>query len=315
MATVYLIPNIKLLVTKGDDSGKVFETNRFPITIGREKLNDLVLDNDSSISRQHAQIDSNGTKVWIKDLGSTNGCFVNNIRITRRTELNDGTTFVVGNSWIKLIFSKPNKKEIDEDETIDGTTYLSNMKSKEAIFVVDLENSSTIADLYGDDVALKISKVLSKNTAPYANKNKAKFIKSTGDGFLITFETPRQALNTATSVLEQIRKHNKKNKEQKQVNIRIALNFGECNIEPNGDRLGHAVNVTFRVEGLKYIDAKKDKLLINKKDFITTNRIFITESFYKELEDNDKLKYDFNLLGNFILKGIKKPHKIYHMNY
>ena len=53
-----------------------------------------------------------------------------------------------------------------------------------------------------------------KNTMPYANKNKAKFIKSTGDGFLITFGTPKQALNTAISLLRQIRKHKKKKKEK-----------------------------------------------------------------------------------------------------
>ena len=315
MTTIHLIPNIKLLITKGNDSGKVFETNRFPITIGREDSNDLVVDNDTGISRKHVEIDSDGSKVWIKDLGSTNGSFLNNIRIKRRTEIDDGATFIIGNTWIKLIFSKQGLKKKKKNVEPDGTAYLDNMKAYEAFFVVDLENSSAIADQYGNDVALKIAKILNKYTVPCANKNKPTFTKSTGDGFLISFENSKQALNTATSLLSQIRKYNKNKKENKQVNIRIALNFGECNIIPNGDRLGHAVNVTFRVEGLKYTDGKKDKLLVNKKDFVTRNRILVTEDFYKELEDNDKLKYDFNLIGNFKLKGMKKLHKIYYLNY
>jgi pSer/pThr/pTyr-binding forkhead associated (FHA) protein len=313
MSTIHLIPNIELLVTKGDDSGKVFETNRFPITIGREESCEFVLE-DSSISRKHAVIESDGATVWVKDLGSTNGSFVNNMRIKRKTEIGDGTTFILGNSWIKLIYSRAGVKKKKKNIEPDGTAYIDNTKAEEAFFVVDLENSSTIADQYGNDVALKIAKILNKYTMPCANKNKPKFTKSTGDGFLISFETPRQALNTATTLLKQINKYNKGKKENKQVNIRIALNFGECNIVPNGDRLGHAVNVTFRVEGLKYTDGKKDKYLVKKEDFVERNRIFVTEAFYKELEDSDKLKYDFTPVGNFSLKGMKKPHKIYYLN-
>ena len=50
------------------------------ITIGRHSENDLRID-DSLISRQHAQIIQQGRAVYLRDLNSTNGSFVNGERV------------------------------------------------------------------------------------------------------------------------------------------------------------------------------------------------------------------------------------------
>jgi|GEM_PF-2067963 len=307
MATGMLIPNIKLLVTKGNDRGKVFETNRFPIIIGREDTSDFVLENDNNISRKHAIIDSDGSKIWIKDLNSTNGTFVNNIRINRRTELDDGTVFILGNTWIEFIEGKKRDKKFDLDN--ESNTFITTLKQKEAIFVLDLHDSSKMADLFGDEIVMKINKALKKVTIPAANKYKATFIKGTGDGFLITFECPENALRTAVDIMTKVNKFNESKKDDKdKIDIRIGLNYGECNIEPNGDRLGHSVNIAFRIEGLKYQDVKKDK--ISKKDFPEVNRVFISENLYDIVTD---MNYEFKYIGSYNLKGIRGAHKIYQV--
>ena len=52
--------------------------------LGRSKSQaDLVLD-DANVSRQHAAIERVGEQWFLADLGSTNGCYIEGQRVTRR---------------------------------------------------------------------------------------------------------------------------------------------------------------------------------------------------------------------------------------
>lgn len=59
------------------------------IRLGRGGDNDIVL-MDREVSRHHAEIRAEGEGFVIADLGSTNGTFVNEQRVTRPTRLRDG---------------------------------------------------------------------------------------------------------------------------------------------------------------------------------------------------------------------------------
>ncbi len=59
------------------------------IRIGRGGDNDVVL-MDREVSRHHAEIRAEGEGYVLADLGSTNGTFVNDQRVTRPTRLRDG---------------------------------------------------------------------------------------------------------------------------------------------------------------------------------------------------------------------------------
>ena len=58
-------------------------------TIGKEKSNDIVIDNDITVSRSHAVLfeDNNGN-VFISDSNSTNGTYVNGTRIKQKQKFN-----------------------------------------------------------------------------------------------------------------------------------------------------------------------------------------------------------------------------------
>lgn len=58
--------------------------------IGRDMLG------TPDVSRQHARIDVDGSRVWIEDLGSKNGTFVNGKRIRDRVALKEGDQVVFG---------------------------------------------------------------------------------------------------------------------------------------------------------------------------------------------------------------------------
>ena len=88
-------------------SGK-YQGGEFPlrmnreIIIGRSSDLDMVLVEDM-VSRRHAKITSTEADVFIQDLGSTNGTFVNGEKISGRARLSEGDRILVGTSIIKLV--------------------------------------------------------------------------------------------------------------------------------------------------------------------------------------------------------------------
>lgn len=71
-------------------------------TLGRKADNDIVLDN-LVVSGNHCAFELKGlADVYIEDLGSTNGTFVNNKRI-RRQQLQDGDTIAIGHFRIQFL--------------------------------------------------------------------------------------------------------------------------------------------------------------------------------------------------------------------
>lgn len=72
-----------------------------PIVVGRSSDLDMVLVEDM-VSRKHAQISMRQDQVWIEDLGSTNGTFVNGEKV-KQTRLKEGDRVLIGTSILKLI--------------------------------------------------------------------------------------------------------------------------------------------------------------------------------------------------------------------
>lgn len=71
------------------------------IVMGRSSELDMVLVEDM-VSRRHAKLSMEGDDIYIQDLGSTNGTFVNGEKI-KKSKLNEGDRILVGTSIIKLV--------------------------------------------------------------------------------------------------------------------------------------------------------------------------------------------------------------------
>lgn len=86
---------VKLIVHGGKNEGAVIVVNKPQFVIGRLPECNLRIES-KALSRRHAQIDVNDGSVTIKDLGSTNGTFVDGKKITEPVELKNGQMLRVG---------------------------------------------------------------------------------------------------------------------------------------------------------------------------------------------------------------------------
>ncbi|MBA3629408.1 MAG: DUF3662 and FHA domain-containing protein [Actinobacteria bacterium] len=82
-------------------TGETIAITRSPVVIGRLSSVDIVLA-DANVSRRHAELRREGVSWKLKDLGSTNGTFVNNKPVTEG-DLQDGDRLLFGNS--ELVFN------------------------------------------------------------------------------------------------------------------------------------------------------------------------------------------------------------------
>ena len=96
--------NAKLVVQRSPsfETGDAFEIDSAPLTIGRGGQNDLVLVGDEFASARHVRIESRRDGVWVQDLGSTNGTYVNGSRLAGAQRLAPGDVLRVGETDLRL---------------------------------------------------------------------------------------------------------------------------------------------------------------------------------------------------------------------
>jgi predicted Zn finger-like uncharacterized protein len=72
-----------LAVILGANAGQIFPVTRPRVVLGRGVTCDIQLQ-DSEISRRHAMLEIKGDSATVSDLGSTNGTFVDGVRVHSR---------------------------------------------------------------------------------------------------------------------------------------------------------------------------------------------------------------------------------------
>jgi hypothetical protein len=90
-----------VLASPALEVGTERELDSTAVTLGRAPENDLVLDSDEFASVQHARIEPRRDGVWVEDLDSTNGTFVNGVKVTRPRKLASGDVIRVGETDLR----------------------------------------------------------------------------------------------------------------------------------------------------------------------------------------------------------------------
>lgn len=83
-----------VVINRGSNLGSRFLITSEGANIGRASINSIFLD-DVTVSRKHAQIEFRDSTFVIKDLGSLNGTYLNNISVSEK-ELHTGDQLQIG---------------------------------------------------------------------------------------------------------------------------------------------------------------------------------------------------------------------------
>jgi class 3 adenylate cyclase len=74
------------------------------------------------------------------------------------------------------------------------------------------------------------------------DRHRGRLVKSLGDGMLATFDGPSRAISSAVAIRDDLHKLN--------LEIRAGLHTGECELLPDADIGGLAVNIGARISSL-----------------------------------------------------------------
>ncbi|HYH95926.1 GGDEF domain-containing protein [Hyalangium sp.] len=122
-----------LVVIYGQDLGRKYDLQQAEVMIGRSSKADICVDQES-VSRLHAQITNSKKGVRIRDMGSTNGTFVNDQAVEDggEQELRNGDLVKIGRTIFKFIaggnIEAAYHDEIYRLTTMDGLTQVHNRR-------------------------------------------------------------------------------------------------------------------------------------------------------------------------------------------
>ncbi|HLU64804.1 MAG TPA: GGDEF domain-containing protein [Kofleriaceae bacterium] len=141
-----------LVVIYGLDLGKKYNVDRPSIVIGRSSKADIQIDQES-VSRNHCKLINTGKSIMLRDLGSTNGTYVND-ELVDEYVLRDGDLIKIGRCIFKFLsgnnIENAYHEEIYRLTTIDGLTQVYNKR----YFIETLEREIGRAHRYRRELSL-----------------------------------------------------------------------------------------------------------------------------------------------------------------
>jgi hypothetical protein len=91
----------RVIVTQGAHMGGIFPLGSEALTMGRAETNTIALPDDNTASRRHARISLANGEYTIFDEGSSNGTFVNGVKVTEQV-LHAGDEIQVGSTKLRF---------------------------------------------------------------------------------------------------------------------------------------------------------------------------------------------------------------------
>ena len=172
-----------LVVLHGPLLGKTFTIEQPVLTIGRSSQCDIQIEDDN-VSRKHAEINFRDGLVWLTDLQSTNGSYVNSKRVSE-IPLNDGDLILIGRVLFKFIHSSlVENRFIGQMYSLATTDFLTGIANRQqiinlleqefnrarrydrplSVLVYDIDRFKEINDTYGhlagDQMLIESSRIV-----------------------------------------------------------------------------------------------------------------------------------------------------------
>jgi adenylate cyclase len=164
-----------------------------------------------------------------------------------------------------------------------------------AIFAADVVGASGLMEADEAGTLSAIRTIFSEIIEPAASLHRGRMVKTMGDGALLEFASPVEAVLCAVEVQAGIAKRAEHQSGDWDIQLRMGVNLGDIVITEDGDILGDSVNIAVRLESIA-----------------DPGGICISGKVFDELEG--KLSLPFEDRGEQRLKNIARPVRVYALN-
>lgn len=242
------------------------------VTFGRDCDGFLLADNRAS--RRHAEFRVVGDRVYVADLGSSNGTTRNGQAIRGETLLDEGDVVGIGNAEIvvgapvatatpsgtvrlgelttEMELAERHRSSIARlSETVnmnDVSDLAAGIGDEGTVTIVfsDIENSTVRATSLGDDSWMQALDVHNRIVRAQLRKHGGREIKSQGDGFMMSFDSARRAVMFAIDTQREMTQRRTTDPSW-DLTVRIGVHTGEAVRTADGDLYGRHVIIASRI--------------------------------------------------------------------
>ena len=162
-----------------------------------------------------------------------------------------------------------------------------------AIMLTDIKGFASKTSSSSRSETMELLKTHKELVLPIIEKHAGHVVKTIGDAFLVTFESPTNAVLCGVEIQNKLKSYNAEKSDSERIDIRIAINSGEVTISEDGDIFGEAVNITSRLETIAEV-----------------GQVFFTESIYLAM---NKKEVPSSEIGYRQFKGVPEKVKVYRV--
>lgn len=168
-----------------------------------------------------------------------------------------------------------------------------------AILAADVVGYSRLMEAHEEDTHVRLMQLRSEVLDPGVAAQHGRIVKNTGDGFLATFDTARDATRCALSLQEAVAAHTAGLPADQRISFRMGLNAADIILEKD-DVYGDGVNIAARLQ-----------------TYASSGGIVVSGAVAEQL-GNDPFGDDLNInvidLGDLHLRNIRRPIRVYALH-
>lgn len=217
-------------------------------SIGRSSTCDLMLQ-DSKVSRKHVVINRQaGDEFWLSDLGSANGTYVNQLRVSQPTRLRPGDEIRIGPFQLSF-HSATEDPAAEPTQVTTQQTIIDFRHERRWLLVADIENSTLLASSLEPAIYRKHVDEWFTRSKEVIARQRGVVNKFLGDGFLACWPASEGMADNVAASLAQFRAM----RDAHAFRFRVVLHLGDIilgGVGHTGEEsiAGPEVNFAFRME-------------------------------------------------------------------
>lgn len=233
-----------------------------PVVVGREC--DGLLLGDTQISRRHLELRPARSGLEVTDLGSTNGTFVGDERVSGSRRVADDETVRLGSTTIRVVGRadavSPSRTTLSTDGGKTSIHTVAELVTANrpvvgdgehrhgtiTIVFSDIEESTARMNAVGDTRWFELLGHHNEVIRAAVNEYGGTEVKNQGDGFMLTFPSARRAIQAMAQVQRRLAAEYDDAPEDA-IRIRVGMHTGEVIVDDDGDLFGQHVNLAARI--------------------------------------------------------------------